>query len=148
MPVIERQAIVRYSTQQMFDLVNNIQDYPNFLPWCSNSKILEETESAKIAELEIHFSGLTKKFTTQNTLTPFSRIDLNLISGPFESLVGQWNFIELAPSACKVTLYLEFEFTKTLMDKLFQPIFNRIANSLVEAFCNRAQEIYGKENQS
>jgi ribosome-associated toxin RatA of RatAB toxin-antitoxin module len=143
MPIIKRNALVAYSAQQMYELVNNIDDYDRFLPWCSQSQIIHHTENSVEAVLEISWAGIRKKFTTRNQLQPYSRININLVNGPFQSLVGYWQFIPLSAEASKVCLELEFEFTGNIMDKLFQPIFNTIANSLVDAFCKRSIEVYG-----
>ncbi len=143
MPTIKRNALVSYSIQQMFELVDNIADYSRFLPWCSKSQIMERANTEVEALLEITWAGVHKNFTTRNKLYPFERIEISLVNGPFHSLTGNWTFVQLNHEACKVCLELEFEFTGGILDKLFQPIFNNIANSLVEAFCKRAVEIYG-----
>ncbi len=143
MTTIKRNALVPYSGRQMFELVNNIEDYPRFLPWCSSSHISHKTEAEVEAELTISWAGLHKSFITRNYLQPFDRIDIKLVSGPFRQLQGHWLFIALNDHACKVCLELEFEFTGSLIDKVFQPVFNHIANSLVDAFSKRAVTIYG-----
>jgi ribosome-associated toxin RatA of RatAB toxin-antitoxin module len=143
MTIIQRNALVPYSTRQMFELVNNIEDYPRFLPWCSGCKILSQTDQVVEATLEIVWSGIHKSFTTRNTLYPVERMDMKLVEGPFRQLEGRWGFMPLGEQGCKVHMELEFELAGGFMDKLFQPIFNNIANSLVDAFCKRAVEVYG-----
>lgn len=128
----------------MFELVNNIEDYPRFLPWCGASKIIQQDENQIEAELQIAWKGMHKSFTTRNVLHPYDRIEIQLVEGPFRRLEGHWIFTTLNNSACKIAVELEFEFTGSVFDKLFQPIFNHIANSLVEAFSKRAAEIYGQ----
>lgn len=145
MTIIKRNALVSYSTRQMFELVNNIEDYPRFLPWCGASTILHRDEKKVEAELQIVWHGMHKSFTTRNVLHPYHRVDIQLIEGPFRHLEGHWIFKPLHKTACKISVELEFEFTGSLFDKLFQPIFNHIANSLVDAFCKRAAEIYGQQ---
>ncbi len=142
---ITRSALVAYSSRQMFELVNNVEDYPRFLPWCNSSHIVRQTESELEATVEIKRAGLHKNFTTRNTLYPYERMEIHLVSGPFRHFEGVWTFQPLASHACKVMVELEFEFSGSVFDKLFQPVFNHIANSLVEAFCKRAVEIYGQE---
>lgn len=143
MTIIKRNALVPYSTRQMFELVNSVEEYPRFLPWCSESHIISQSEQEIEATLVIAWSGIHKNFTTRNQLTPFEQIDISLVHGPFKHLAGRWHFVALGDLGCKVNLELEFEFAGGLMDKIFEPIFSHIANSLVDAFCKRAVEIYG-----
>jgi len=143
MTTIKRCALVAYTPRQMFELVNNIDDYPRFLPWCRSTKILHQNDEEVEASIEIAWSGIHKSFTTKNFLHPFERMEITLIHGPFRHLEGRWNFIRLGDEGCKVNLELEFELTGNVMDIVFQPIFNHIANSLVDAFCKRAVEVYG-----
>jgi len=145
MNVIKRNALVSYSARQMFELVNSIEDYPRFLPWCSSSEIVSKTAKEIVASLEISWKGIHKTFTTKNELTPFTDIKISLVKGPLRHLEGTWKFHNLgADEGCKVTLDLEFEFAGGLIDRFFEPIFNHIANSLVDAFCKRAREVYGE----
>lgn len=141
--IIKRNALVPYTSRQMFELVNNVEDYPRFLPWCHKSHIIAQTDEQIEATLEIVWSGFHKSFTTRNHLYPPERMDIVLVEGPFKHLEGRWNFTPLGEHGCKVNMELEFEFSGGMMDKLFQPIFNHIANSLVEAFCKRAVDVYG-----
>jgi len=143
MTIIQRSALVHYSARQMFELVNNIEDYPRFLPWCRKSEIIKRTDTQVEAALDIHWKGISKTFITRNDLHPYERMEITLVSGPFRHLEGRWQFIALEANACKVSVELEFEFTGSLVDKMFQPVFHYIANSLVEAFCKRAVEVYG-----
>lgn len=143
MQVIKRFALVMYTPLQMFSLVNHISDYPRFLPWCKKTDIIYESDKEIEATIHIAFKGIEKKFTTRNYLFPNNRMEIKLIEGPFKSLMGEWRFIPLGDHGCKVELLLSFEFTGNFMDKMFQPIFNYIANSLVDAFCKRALEVYG-----
>jgi ribosome-associated toxin RatA of RatAB toxin-antitoxin module len=142
---LKRSAIVPYTVRQMFDLVNKIEDYPHFLPWCQRSEIISKTDEEVIASLEVTWKGMHKSFTTKNKLKPYSCIDITLINGPLQHMEGIWNFVELEEHACKVMLDLEFEFTGSFIDRFFQPVFQHIANTLVDAFCKRAVELYGME---
>ena len=144
MDTIQRSAIVPYTPQQMFELVNNIEDYPNFLPWCHATHIVTKTENTIEARLDIVWKGFHKSFTTRNTLHPYQAVEIDLVSGPFKHLEGKWHFIPLGDQGCKVSVELEFEFAGNFIDKLFEPIFNYIANSLVDSFSKRAKEIYGE----
>ncbi len=146
MNIIKRSVLVAYSAKQMFELVNNIEDYPRFLPWCHSSEILSSSEKEVIASLEIAWKGIHKSFTTHNELFPFKCIKISLVKGPLRHLDGIWQFHNLGEDeGCKVTLNLEFEFAGHLIDRVFEPIFNYIANSLVDAFCKRAGEVYGEK---
>lgn len=145
MTVIKRNALVHYTPRQMFELVDAVEDYPRFLPWCHKSHIIQRTEQEVEATLDIAWSGMHKSFTTHNRLHPFEHIEITLVKGPFHHLEGRWSFVPLGEHGCKVNLELEFEFSGNFLDKLFQPIFHHIANSLVDAFCKRALEVYGNE---
>ena len=137
--------MVPYSARQMFELVNGIDDYPRFLPWCSKSKVISRTDEEVVAELEISWKGMHKSFTTRNSLHPYGSMDIGLVDGPMKHMQGKWQFVAMNEHACKVLLDLEFEFAGGFIDMIFQPIFQSIANSLVDAFCQRAVELYGRE---
>jgi len=143
MTTIQRSALVSFTARQMFELVNSIEDYPRFLPWCSKSEIISQSEEHIEATVTVAWSGIHKSFTTRNQLHPYDSIEITLVSGPFHRLAGRWHFVALGEEGCKVNLDLEFEFTGHWMDMLFQPVFHHIANSLVDVFCKRAVEIYG-----
>lgn len=145
MTTIKRNALVPFSTRQMFELVNAIEEYPRFLPWCHASEVKERNEAFVEASLDIAWSGIHKRFTTRNTLHPYDRVDLTLVEGPFRHLEGRWTFEALDDHACKVHLELAFELSGGLMDRMFLPVFNNIANSLVDLFCKRAAEVYGRD---
>lgn len=145
MHTLKRNALVPYSQRQMFELVDNIEDYPRFLPWCHESKIISRTGTEVVAELEINWKGIHKSFTTRNRLTPYNQIVIELVNGPMHRLDAVWDFISLEEKACKIVLDMEFEFTGHFFDRLFQPIFQHIANTFVDAFCKRAAELYGHE---
>jgi len=144
MHTLKRNALVPYSARQMFELVNAIEEYPRFLPWCHKSRVINRSDLEVIAELDINWKGIHKSFTTRNGLKPYHQITISLVNGPMHRLDGVWMFTELDEMACKIELDLEFEFTGSFIDRLFQPVFQHIANTLVEAFCKRAAELYGK----
>lgn len=145
MNTLKRSALVPFSARQMFELVNNIDDYPRFLPWCHSSKVISRTDTEVVATLEINWKGVRKSFTTRNRLTPYHKVDIDLVNGPLKHMEGIWQFQALDEKACKVLLDLEFEFAGGFIDKLFQPVFQHIANTLVDAFCKRAVELYEHE---
>lgn len=145
MHVLKRSALVPHTPKQMFELVNGIDDYPRFLPWCHQSSIISKTDTEIVASLEIAWKGIHKSFTTKNTLTPYNEIRMNLVEGPLKHMEGIWQFHPIDQHGCKVLLDLEFEFMGNITDIIFQPIFQHIANSLVDAFIKRATELYGHE---
>jgi ribosome-associated toxin RatA of RatAB toxin-antitoxin module len=142
---IQRSALVHYSPAEMYQLVNNVEDYPVFLPWCRSSALISESDTDMTASIEIAKGILNKTFTTHNLLEKDKRIDLQLVNGPFKKLTGHWQFDAIkTANACKVNLDLEFEFDNAMMSIAAKPIFTQIANSLVDAFCKRAVEVYGE----
>jgi len=143
MPVIHHELIVPHSAEQMFVLVNNIPDYPQFLPYCKSSQILSQAENEVRATLVLAGGGFQKSFSTCNRLHPFKMIEIKLLDGPFRQLEGFWRF-EALTHGCKVSLDLEFEFSGKLLALAFGPVFNQVANTLVEAFRKRAEVVYGQ----
>lgn len=143
MPTIERSALVPYSDEQMYALVNDIDSYPQFVPGCRAAAILEQSAEMKVARLEISKAGISKSFTTRNSLHPFSQIGMELVDGPFEYLRGGWSFHRLDEHACKIVLRLEFEFANRLLGMAFGKIFNELQSRMVDAFVQRAQQVYG-----
>jgi len=141
---IQRTALVRYSPAEMYQLVNDIGAYASFLPWCKSSNVIDENENEMTASVEMSRGLLHKTFTTKNTLTTYHRIDMELVAGPFSKLSGFWQFDAMkTENACKVILELEFEFDNALMSLATKTVFTQIANSLVDAFCKRAEDVYG-----
>lgn len=145
MSTIKRNALVHYSPHEMFELVNDVGSYASFLPWCRSSAVLSETDTEMQASVEIAKGVLNKTFTTHNKLIRDKRIDMDLVNGPFNKLNGFWQFDALkTENTCKVILELEFEFDNAMISLAARPIFTQIANSLVDAFCKRAVEVYGE----
>ena len=139
---ISKSAIVPYSCEQMYQLVNRVNDYPEFLNWCSSASILNQTDDEITASVSIKKSAFNQTFTTVNTLTINQRIDMQLKDGPFSHLSGAWIFIALSDNACKVELKLEFSFSSKIVDMAISPIFTSIANSQLDAFISRAKAVY------
>lgn len=141
---IERSALVHYSAEEMYELVNRVERYHEFLPWCRSSSVISESDSEMVASVEIAKGVLNRSFTTHNRLLPGRRIDIELVDGPFSKLQGYWRFDPLkTEGACRVTLELEFEFDSAMMSIAAKPVFTQIANSLVDAFVKRAVDVYG-----
>ncbi len=142
MTIIQKSAFVPYTVKQMFDLVNDIASYPLFLPWCSQSTILSQTETEQEAVLGISQAGWKQSFSTRNRLTPFEKIEMRLLEGPFRYLEGKWVFQPLS-EGCDLSFKLSFEFNNKLLAFAMGPVFNKIGNTLVEAFSARAHQLYG-----
>lgn len=140
---IQKSALVPYTVAQMFALVDDIASYADFLPWCSKSEVMARSIDIVEAELTISYGQLNKTFTTRNINTPDTSIEMQLIEGPFKHLNGHWEFVMLGNEGCKVSLNLSFEFSNKLLDMTIGPVFSQIANSLVDAFTERAGKVYG-----
>lgn len=141
--VVQKSALVKFSAQQMYALVEDIESYPQFLPWCSGSKILHKENNIVDGRLDIAKAGFHKSFATRNRLDPSGKIYLSLLEGPFSSLEGVWSFLPLREDASKISLDLEFEISSKLTSLAFGPVFNQICNTMVTAFTQRAKVIYG-----
>jgi len=143
MTTIHKSALVPYSAEQMYTLVDDTPAYPEFLPWCSGSKEINRREEEVEASLDIAHSGVHKSFTTRNRLKKNRSIEMQLVEGPFKHLNGVWRFEPLGDAGSKVVLDLEFDFSSKLLGMTFGPLFSKIASSLVDAFIQRAQKVYG-----
>ena len=143
MPRVQRSALLPYSTAQIFELVRDIERYPEFLPWCSEAKIVADEDSEVVAELTIRKGRISERFTTRNVLDFPGSIELRLIHGPFKQLSGLWKFTNLADRGCKVELELDFEMTASLIQRTLGVIFASATGSLVDSFCARARTMYG-----
>ncbi|MDH5633143.1 MAG: type II toxin-antitoxin system RatA family toxin [Gammaproteobacteria bacterium] len=146
MTSITKSALVPFSAQDMYELVSDIEAYPKFLPWCGGTNIIEKSGESVTASIAIAYKGVNKSFTTRNRLQPGRVMEMQLVDGPFKALHGYWTFDALDETACKVTLDLEFEFSSMLVSMALGPVFESIANNLVDQFQKRAHEIYGKRS--
>lgn len=144
MAVIAKSALVNHSAAEMFALVDDVSGYADFLPWCGGSEEISRSEDEVRATVVIAHSGLNKAFTTKNRLHKYKMIEMSLVNGPFKHLHGFWRFESLGDDACKVSLDLEYEFSNKLISMVVGPVFNQIANTLVDSFCQRAEVIYGR----
>lgn len=143
MPQISRSALVPFSAEQMYTLVNDVAAYPHFLPGCTGSRILSQEKNSMTAAVDVSKVGISKTFITKNTLLINQRIQMNLVDGPFRKLTGGWHFTPLGEQACKVELHLDFEFTSTLIEMAFGRVFKELASNMVQSFTLRAKEVYG-----
>ncbi|WP_298441248.1 SRPBCC family protein [uncultured Ferrimonas sp.] len=142
MPEINRSALVRFSAAQMYALVNDVASYPKFLPGCVGSKVLEQAENQMVASVAVSKVGISHSFTTCNTLVENQSISMALQDGPFKALSGGWVFTPLRDDACKVELSLQFEFSSPLVAKAFGRVFSEVAQNMVQAFTERAKDVY------
>lgn len=141
MPTVNRSALVPFSAEQMFDLVNDVAQYPAFLPGCAEAKVVEQNATFMKASLLIAKMGVHQWFTTSNELSRGKFIRMTLVDGPFKALGGGWTFTALAEDACKIELDLEFEFSSKIVEMAFGKVFSSIANNMVKAFTERAKEV-------
>ncbi|CAO96019.1 type II toxin-antitoxin system RatA family toxin [Erwinia tasmaniensis] len=142
MSQISRSALVPFSAEQMYRLVNDVDSYPQFLPGCVGSRVLDASPDQMTAAVDVSKAGISKTFVTRNTLTDNQSIDMQLVDGPFRKLSGGWRFTKLSEEACKVELNLDFEFTNMLVELAFGRVFKELASSMVQAFTQRAKEVY------
>ena len=142
MPQISRSALVPFSAEHMYKLVNDVISYPSFLPGCVGSRIISHSSDEMTASVEVSKAGISKTFITKNALEDNKRIQMQLVEGPFRTLSGGWQFIPLSADACKIEFHLDFEFTNKLIELAFGKIFKELANNMVQAFTSRAKVVY------
>ena len=140
---VSRSALVPYSADQMYALVEDFLAYPDFLPWCTGATLHFRDSDTIEASLELQRSGIKKSFTTRNTLQPGVAMGIALVGGPFRHLAGGWQFEQLGDDGSKVSLQLDFEFENRVTDTLFGRYFETTCNSLIDSFTKRAHKIYG-----
>ena len=145
MKTVHKSVLIWYSAEEMFALVTDVARYPEFLPWCDQSKVLEEDAQGMRAEIGISFGGIHQKFTTRNDHEAGRKVKMKLVDGPFSQLDGEWRFIPLGEGqrACKVELDMHYGFDNAALGALVGPVFDKIAGSLVDAFVKRAEQVYG-----
>lgn len=135
---IHKSAIVLHPAQKMFQLVDSVENYPQFLPWCGSTQIIERDNDKTIASIEINYKGIKQTFTTENTKKQNQEMIIKLIDGPFKSLSGEWMFKNLDKDSCQIELKLEYEFSNVILEKLISPVFNMIANTFIDEFIKEA----------
>lgn len=141
---INRYKIVPYSNSEMYELVNNVRAYPEFLPWCQSTEIIQHDTHTLMANVNMSIGKLKKSFTTENYMSPGESINMRLVKGPFKKLAGQWQFIKKSEESCEVALDMEFEFKNLLIKHAMGKAFNHILDTMVDAFSKRAVEVYGE----
>lgn len=145
---VKKSVLLWYSPHEMYQLVTNVHDYPKFLPWCERAEVLEEQAGGMTARLHLHYAGVRHAFTTRNRHEPGRQVLVELVDGPFSQLDGTWNFLPLgaggdAPPACKIELDLAYAFKRGALEALISPVFDRVANTFVDSFVKRAEQVYG-----
>lgn len=147
MTVIERSALVPHTARQMYELVNDIERYPEFMSGCLDAQVLERSGDELVGRLTLGKAGIRQSFTTRNRLIPHEMMDMSLVEGPFSRFGARWEFRELTDSACKVTLRMEFAFSSGLLGKALKKLFEPTANALVDDMVRRADSVYGGETR-
>ncbi len=140
---IKKTVIVPFTPKQMFEIVNDIETYPNYLPWCSSTKIQDQTEDLLVGSIYLEYLKVKTHFTTRNKNTPYSHIDVQLVDGPFKELSGTWNFKALGENGCKIEFSLNYKFTNSLFEKIIGPVFEYITKNIVECFIKEAHIRHG-----
>lgn len=143
MKTVEKSVLVLHSAEQMFELVDRVEDYPKFLPWYSKTEVIERTDTELKARLFMDYMRVQQSFATHNHNIPGREIHLNLLEGPFKTLRGHWRFIPLGDDACKVEFKLEYDFSSSLLSTLISPVFSHLSGTLVDAFIKEADRRYG-----
>lgn len=145
MKTVHKSVLIWYSAAEMFALVTDVASYPQFLPWCDQASVLDETEGGMTAKVGISIAGLSQSFTTRNIHEKDQRVSLKLVDGPFSRLDGHWDFHPLGKGserACKVDFTLRYDFDNAALAAMVGPVFDKIAGSLVDAFVKRAADVY------
>lgn len=143
MALVEKSVLIEYSAGQMFGLVDRVEDYPQFLPWCGSTELKFRDDKKTVATLHINYHSVKSHFTTENDKEIPTWMNIRLVDGPFRRLEGRWQFKPLAENACKIEFTLSYEFSSKLFEKIIGPVFNHIANTFVDAFVKRAAQVYG-----
>jgi len=142
---VVRSSIVEHSAEQVYRLVEDIESYPGFLPWCLAARVHERGAASTRATLTVGMPGLRQSFTTRNDNRPGQSIDMQLVEGPFKTFAAAWRFHPLSPQACRIEFMLRYEFSSRTFARLLEPLFDDIANGMVDAFTKRADALYGRE---
>lgn len=143
MALVEKSVLIAHSASQMFALVDRVEDYPQFLPWCNRTELKYRDARKLAATLFIKYHSVTSHFTTENEKEEPLWMTIRLVDGPFRRLEGLWRFKPLSDAACKIEFQLNYEFSSRMFEKVIGPVFSHIANTFVDAFVKRASQVYG-----
>jgi ribosome-associated toxin RatA of RatAB toxin-antitoxin module len=142
MITVARQALVAYGAAEMYALVEDVESYPRFLPWCSAVEIAARAPGRTVATIHVDFRGVRQAFTTENAHQPGERITMRLVRGPFRHLAGEWRFAQLGEAGCRIEFELAYQLASPVLERLAGPTFNHIANTFVDAFVRRADALH------
>lgn len=146
MAAVRKVVLIEFTPAQMYDLVDRVEDYPAFLPWCGGTELHERSKDKTAATLRVSYHGIKTHFTTENSKVYPREMQIRLKEGPFTHLDGYWLFTALGDKACKIEFQLNYEFSSRLLDKALGPVFNFIAGTFVDSFVKRAEQIYGAQH--
>jgi ribosome-associated toxin RatA of RatAB toxin-antitoxin module len=141
---VQKSLLIQHSAHRMYNLVTDVAKYPEFLPWCGGVEVYQSTPELMEAKININFKGVKQYFHTKNIQKSPTNIDMTFVSGPFKKFEGRWIFTPLADDACKIEFSLRYEFSNFVLDKLIGPVFSVIANTFVNCFVKRADDLYGE----
>ncbi|MDA1116627.1 MAG: type II toxin-antitoxin system RatA family toxin [Proteobacteria bacterium] len=144
---ITRSAIIEHAAPAMYALVERIEAYPEFLPWCAEAQVRERAAGRTVATLAVGMKGMRYRFTTENANRPHEAIDMHLVEGPFRHFAAHWRFSPLGPLAARIDFALEYEFAGAVVSRALGPVFETIANTMVDAFKRRADSVYGQDTR-
>ena len=134
--------LIEQSAPRMFELVDRVEEYPRFLPWCARTELIQRTDAITVARIHINYHGIATDFSTENDKVFPRRMLIKLLDGPFHHLEGTWDFTPLGDTACKIQFALRYEFAHKLLEKAFGPVFHHIANTFVDSFVRRAEQAH------
>ena len=146
---VKKSVLLWYSAHEIYALVTAVEDYPRFLPWCERVEVLQRDAEGLTARLHLAYAGVRHAFTTRNVHTPDQAVHIGLVDGPFSLLDGTWRFLALPPPAdrdaraCKIEFEMRYAFSNGPLEVVISPVFDRIANSFVDAFVRRAEQVHG-----
>lgn len=146
---VKKSVLLWYSPHEMYSLVTGIPDYPKFLPWCERAEVIEQHDAGMTARLHLHYAGVRHAFTTRNTHVNDTSVEVDLVDGPFSLLEGLWRFVPLAmpgddeAQACRIEFDLRYAFSSKALEAVVSPVFDRVANTFVDSFVRRAEDVYG-----
>lgn len=143
MAVVEKSVLIGRSARQMFDLVDRVEDYPRFLPWCGGTELIERSDTVTAARIHVNYRGIKAHFATENPKEAPHWMDIHLREGPFRRLDGGWRFIQLGEAGCKVEFRLNYEFSSKILEKALGPVFNHIVGTFVDSFVKQANQTHG-----
>ena len=144
---VKKSVLLWHSASEMYALVTTVESYPDFLPWCEKAEVLARVEDGMTVRLHLQYAGLRHAFTTRNTHQPDQSVVMALVDGPFSDLDGTWRFVPIGAAgsaACRVEFDLRYAFSSRALETVLSPVFDRVANTFVDSFVQRAQQVYGE----